>query len=443
MPRDSTVWTRATIALLAAVFAVSVYRAATLSITADEALAFDRCIRPPLRDVIPHFDPSNHVLNTLLVKRSVALFRLSEFSFRLPSVLFGGLLLFAVYRLGRRAVGPGPLLPATVACAVLNPLVMDHMALARGYGMALACLFLASDLMLGYLESPLGDTRRNLNLAGMCIGLSVSASVAFVFPCISLALTFLLVAASRGSLGFVSFVEQLAAPATTTAFILLIIPFSSAHLAQFTYGASTLSGSLPALLASALPAGAAIWYVIRREKGSAQALVILIGGTLLLTAAALVSAHRLWAIPYPMNRTGLYLAPLACLGSFGLASLLPGRIFRFAALAVAALVVILYIGEFRMGVYREWPQDSGVKSVVRILRREAFGRQVRIAASADLDPVVSFYRARYRLSNWEPIRHQPVNGAFDYYVLDAHDAGIVEERHLQVLYQDPGLILAR
>ena len=77
MERVSTVSTKVALALLGAVFAVNVYRAAAQSITTSEAVVFDRLIRPPVRDWIGHFEPHNHLLNTLLVKRSVALFRLS------------------------------------------------------------------------------------------------------------------------------------------------------------------------------------------------------------------------------------------------------------------------------------------------------------------------------------------------------------------------------
>src|SRR5690348_15294868 len=80
MESSSTVWiSRAAVILLVALFAVNVYRAATQSITADEAVTFVRWVRPPLRDLIPQpYDPNNHVLNSVLVKRSVGLFRLSE-----------------------------------------------------------------------------------------------------------------------------------------------------------------------------------------------------------------------------------------------------------------------------------------------------------------------------------------------------------------------------
>ena len=89
-----------------------------------------------------------------------------------------------------------------------------------------------------------------------------------------------------------------------------------------------------------------------------------------------------------------------------------------------------------------WPQDTRARSLVQALRRDAAGRHVEIGASPDLEPILTFYGARYRLSNWEPMRHKPLTGNFDYYVLDHHDAALVAERHLQVIYRGVGQTIA-
>ena len=167
----STEWiNKVALALLLAVFALNVYRAATQSITVPEAVAFDRWIRPPLRDILPQpYDPANHILNTLLVKRTVALFRLSEFSFRLPSLLGGALYLWAVYRLARRLLGTGPLFLAGLALMSLAP-----------PSLALALFTWAIVFLVGQALSPANP--RNLNLAAICLGLSAASDLAFLLP---------------------------------------------------------------------------------------------------------------------------------------------------------------------------------------------------------------------------------------------------------------------
>src|SRR5436305_14681813 len=91
----------AIIALFTALFTVNIYRAATQSITVDEAYAYDLFIEPPLAQVLTSFNATHHVLQSLLSKRSVKSFGVSEFTLRLPT-LIGGLLYFVVvYLLSR------------------------------------------------------------------------------------------------------------------------------------------------------------------------------------------------------------------------------------------------------------------------------------------------------------------------------------------------------
>ena len=127
---------------LAAVFAFSVWRAATQSVTPGEAWNYVNYIAPAWKEALSHYDTNNHVLNTLLVRISTARIHLTEFSLRLPSLLFGALYLLAVYRIARRWFS-GRIFLAVAGLLTLNPLVMDAMSEARGYGMALALLMWA------------------------------------------------------------------------------------------------------------------------------------------------------------------------------------------------------------------------------------------------------------------------------------------------------------
>ena len=78
MELTSTASTRIALALLSGLFVMNVYVAATQSITMEEALTFDQSIRPPIRDILRQYNASKHLLNVILIKRSVGLLRLSE-----------------------------------------------------------------------------------------------------------------------------------------------------------------------------------------------------------------------------------------------------------------------------------------------------------------------------------------------------------------------------
>src|ERR1035438_8031450 len=86
-------YTKVALAAMVAVFAGEAWLAAVRPITAAEALAYDRFVRPPVRETLHQPSRNPDVLYTLLEKRSVGLFRVSEFSIRLPVLLAGGLYL--------------------------------------------------------------------------------------------------------------------------------------------------------------------------------------------------------------------------------------------------------------------------------------------------------------------------------------------------------------
>ena len=123
------------VGLLVGLFIANVYRAATQSLTIDEAFTYNLYLSKNLRTILTEFDANNHVLFTLLAKLSVALFGNGEFAIRLPS-LFGGLIYFyAVYRVCWFFFPDRWLFVAGVAALTLNPFVLDFLSAARGYGL--------------------------------------------------------------------------------------------------------------------------------------------------------------------------------------------------------------------------------------------------------------------------------------------------------------------
>ena len=311
--------------LLAALFAVHVYRAAATPATADEAYSYDRYVRPPIREVLAAYDPGNHLLYTLLAKRSIGLFRLSEFSLRLPGLLAGSLYLWAVWLFARRIARPPALALAVAAALALNPWSLDLYHTAWGYGLPVTLALCALDLMLAAPLPP-----RNLNLAAVCLGLAVADSPRFLLPAAALAAVCLVVLLRRvpPAAAFLIFAERFLVPAVATAFIILVLLMSHAH-----------------------------------------------------------SAVR----PAPPTRA----------------------------------------------------EEAGARSLAQALRAIAGARPVRIAASPSLEPLINFYRARYRMRNWERVAVNAPDASFDYYVLTSEDAAWAAQKPSIVLARAAGLVLAR
>jgi hypothetical protein len=461
MEPGSTVSTKAALALLPGLFSVNVYRAATQSITPPEAATYLRFVGPSLQEAVGLNTANNHVINTLLARISTSTFHLTDLALRVPSLLGGALYFWVVYRLARRTFGSGPLFLAAVALLSLNPLVLDYLSTARGYGLALAFWMWALELMLEYLESnePVGGAKPNL--AGMCLGLSVAANWAFLVPAIGLAATFSLQPVPRH--GFLSGLarrfQDFWLPAFITAFLILVIPLNHTDFSTFNHGATSLRQTLNSITAFSLyhgdpldlppwlaavarvaAGGLAIGAVIIRIRSRRQpGLPHLLAGTILVSFVALELGHRVLGIAFPLGRSGIYFIPVLTLAGLCLVQRINRRVIDWALLLVSAV----YLLQFNVNRYGEWPEYANARSVIKAIRQDSGWRPVRVGASQGLDQVLNYYRARYALGLWPPVEAGPGTGAFDYYALSRRDASLIVERHLRVIWRDGNLTVAR
>jgi hypothetical protein len=444
---------------LAALLAVNLYRAMTQSVTPGEAWNFDRFIGPSCNEALARFDVNNHVLNTLLIRISTAGFHLTELSLRLPSLLAGVLYLWVVFRLARRCFGDGLVFLAVIGLLTLNPVVVDALSEARGYGMALAAWMWALELML---ESVQSFSPQKLNLAAISLGLSVAASLAFTAPAIALLSVYLVWSGKEGGadplvcarpLG-----RALALISFLAAFLFLAIPLNHADWKTLAIGATSLRqtinelnalslGTSSAFIAAAARvalallsfagASAAVRYW-RRQDG---ALLALTGATLALTLVLLIAAHRWLQTPFPQGGA-LYLIPLTTLPVTAVILKQNNKTAQIAFLCVSTVLLARYISVFPFGMYAAGRQLSGARTLAKTLRVKAGNTSVRIGASLAVEPIINYYRTRYRQGNWQPVDREPLTGAYDYYVLTPADAPLIEQRHLHVMYRDAGLTLA-
>ncbi len=192
------------LAVLVAVFAGQAWVAAVRPITPAEALTYDRFVRPPIRQALHQPSRNPDVLYSLLEKRSVGLFRVSEFSLRLPAMLAGGLYLWAIWRLCRRGLLAAPL--------AIAPLAWQCFSTANGLGLAVA-------LAAWALEA----VPKKLNWAGVCLGLAVAAHLSFAIPAAIIAAVIV-----WRNLRWDLAVEGFLVPALVASFMFLVLPLSLA-----------------------------------------------------------------------------------------------------------------------------------------------------------------------------------------------------------------------
>ncbi len=466
--------------LLAIVFAVNVYRAWSQSITSDEAFAESLFLNGKWSQLVRSYDASHHVLHTYLCKLTTEALGLSEFSLRLPSLLAGGLYLAMAYRLSRRLFGERRLFLFSTALLALNPLVLDFLSAARGYGLALALFLYALDQTLQWMGSETPPAR--LWRAGVGLGLSVAANLTLLVPAAALGGIVLALGVRRGV--WRDAIDCFAVPGIVVCFLLVVFPLSWARRDNFYVGLSSLADSVkdltalslyhhplegpraavvppssvwfaifrilaPALLTATAAAAAALCY--RLIRGSSPAawnpasrFLMAGGGTLLLSVAMLAAMHRFGGVPYPTGRTGLYLIPLFTLTALALPeSLGSSRWGRLAAGMPLWLVSVAWLWHyavyFQTRYYGEWLYDSSTKRIMAVLverQREHPRPLVRVGIHWMLEPSMNFYRRTWKLNWLAPLDRKGAGGDFDVYVLLGENSALVETRNLRVLFAD-------
>ncbi|MGA2328147.1 MAG: hypothetical protein ABSH05_17855 [Bryobacteraceae bacterium] len=476
------------IGAVAILFAVNVYRAWTQSVTIDEARNYEMFIAEPISRMFAAYDATNHVLQTVLSKISIGVFGLSEFTLRLPTVLGGLLYLVSGYRLLRYLFGTGWLLVLSVLALGLNPGVMDYLSAARGYGLGLGFMMWAFTHLVFYL----GDRDEGrLFKAGIGLGLSVAATLVFLYPAVALAAVVAGILAVEGWMsgkpgearrGIWLVIDQLGGPGIVTAFVLLVLPLSHAARENFFYGTRQIDKLASGLVAVSFYHNPRIWtagrylplfqwwyralwavivptfllatltlaaLTVRRwvrlrrfaalEKN--DRVLVLLGGTVALMLLMMVVPRHLFGALYPFGRTGIYWVPLTTLAVL----LLTGKKYAaIPALVFALFSVAMFAGGFTTSFYSEWMGERCTRDVVRLIKARHAGGEVRLGVSWPLEPGSNFYRRRFRLDWLKPVDLRHADGDFDYYYLLVGDAGLVEKRQLRTLFRDPqtGTVLA-
>ena len=434
--------------LLSLLCVVNVYRASTQSITYDEAVTYDAFVVGPMSHAFTGYNANNHVLFTILAKITTGAIGTSALGLRFPSVVAGAVYFIAVFFLWRLLFGRGAVFTLAAAALALNPLVLDFLSAARGYGVALALFMVAFYQVVVILVRSSSDgpaRRRRWVGVSLALGGSVCANLAFLFPAVGLGLTALILAAfdTHGTRASVwrfgrTTVLPLCGPGPLTAAALLVVPLNLAERAHFTYGASRLgetvtslvdlsvrhhpsgwpfdtvggmvgnveAGLLVPLTLTALLATAGIvaTRAVRARSLSAltvqEEILLLLAGTLGMTLAQLLVAHSLWDVPYPLDRTGLYFVPMFILALALLAQKADvwNRVspaLRGFSLLLLGLLVGQFVAQFNVTQYGMWRFDAGTRTLYEITARwPASDRDTsfRIAASWLLRPSLEYYR---------------------------------------------------
>lgn len=152
-PGVSGLSSRVLLGLLVAGGFVRAYRA-THPMSPDESITVVWfASRSPLDIISDYTIPNNHILHSLLVRLSQALFGSSELATRLPALLAGIALVAVLAWLAFKLFGSGPALAAAAFAAAAPPFI-EYSAQARGYTLSACLLALAMVFLLYGQEDP-------------------------------------------------------------------------------------------------------------------------------------------------------------------------------------------------------------------------------------------------------------------------------------------------
>ncbi|HTW67062.1 MAG TPA: hypothetical protein VME17_20725 [Bryobacteraceae bacterium] len=392
----------AALVLLAGLLATNVYRAATQSIAHDEALTWQVYLSGPASTMFHYYDANNHFLATVLFRISTTLFGNSELAMRLPTLLAGAWFFWTVFRLCALVLGDGWLFLVGCAALTLNPILLDFLVAARGYGLAIAGLFWALYQMLTWFNErgtvPDVQLRKRLWKAAFGCSIAVAANLTLLMPAFVVAVAFCIMLRAAGkptgvpapaSAGSAktrkkskkSKPEALREPARSYAPLLnFIVPTAACAVlfllaapidlarsqdfyvgmpsaikswrnlmeVSFAYAGSGVLGPMErisrnialVLVPALVLAALAVAFTAVKEPSLVQLATLLSSLAVAGSAVLLALAHVMSGLPFPQDRTGLYFVPLATLAALGLARMLTGRSGYQQWLGIAAGAVL-------------------------------------------------------------------------------------------------------
>ena len=484
------------LALLSALFAASIYRAWSLSISMDEAYTYLSFVAPPLTQVLTTYSPNHHVLFSLLAKASIQTFGVSELSLRLPALLGCILFFFASWGIGRALFEKRSTMLLSLCLVTLDPFTFDYMSQARGYSLSLGFYLLGVLVLIRLPQVESSRKSSRLVLAGTLLGLAVAANIAFGIPVVALNLLFGAAIAGQVFDLRLKTISLLLGPEIVAFCAVAGSPLLHADRRDFVGGFASVFDTLsnfsiacvlhdwegngvwtkqiniwtsdffyPAfrIVVLIVLGTVACWfagYLVGRLRRQGRAgfpmapneyWVFFFGGSLILSAAMLIVAHRAAHAPYPFARMVIYCWPLL---AFTMCLLIerfhPGnvalRIFSVLLLMFCVTIVIQSGLQFDMDHFGWLEYSAGTKQIAGIIRDREAGstREVAISSSGSLYACLSYYESVYSMKRWRLKERSASPQPDGYLVIDVFEARNGVPSGYRQIWRDPlsGAVIA-
>lgn len=443
------------------------YRAAVLAFTYDESWTFNAFVRSDWNSTFWNLDPvaNNHILHSLLMKISWNLFGISEYALRIPVLLAHLLFLIMSFKL-LKLFFPKYAIWAFLALN-FQPYLLDYFVCARGYGLSISFMMAAYYHLLCYWES---QKTKSLILLGFFSVLMLWSNFTYLLLLISfLALAFgIIIYKNKSSINH--FTALLFLPLAGLLMLFkpikrllergefffgglesfysdTVLSLSKRMLYDFTDAPIFLS-LFPLLVFIFLIL--AISGIIKNSKKNPKNkinplffhLIIFLGpiiGSILL--------HHLFAKPYLIERTALFILPLSIILIFGVLEYFKNEKGFLRGQRVFVIVFMVFtVFNFSQSInfnylidFKEHSDTRNALLNLREIRSVDEQNYFVLGKSKYMNATINFYRFKEEL-NFLPgsdLRFCNENGPYPYYYLFAEDLYCIADLNLELVKYFP------
>ena len=465
--------------ILTALFAMvwAVIRASVQSITMDEADTYAWFVATS--NVWYPFS-NNHILNTLLMWVSTHALGPSIIAIRAPALLGAALYIAICYFLRRSITERFSIRLPVFICLTYNPFIFDYMVAARGYGLADAFLMAAIAVPVWHRVKSRPSLRQSCVLASLALGLSFAANYSLAFA--GLAVFFAIAAWAmrrRAGESVLHIVGLCALPGLVVALLMCGYPMMHWWGYDYGIGAHSLREMRQSLVQASLYQldprfRAAGWYKAmsflrpllpplivglcfcrvvatwfdgswledKRARWLGRFAAALAG---IVTLCVLLHwlAFRLFRVPLPLGRAGIFLLPLCTLlGGVVLAAPARSTVSQWLrrGLTAVSLCLALYFALcLRLSYFKEYQWDADAREVYSVLARYNHQSGVTDVGMFDLCfPSLNYYRVLSGAETFPEFHPEPPNPPADksIYVLSrVNQRSFIEKEKLVIVYR--------
>lgn len=446
---------------------IVVYKAATMSMTHDEASSFvnlhDKNVWGYLFKADVWSNANNHWLNTLLFQGFTAVFGNDELFVRLANVLSFGLYGYFFIKIASENLTST--LSVFFACivAMANPYLLDFFSTARGYGLSLAF----SVMSLYYFSNYMKDQKLKTLLMGwisliLCI-LSLFSSVIFVPTMISGMLLYLLYKNGWQLKNKGAYLPILiSAGFTLLTALLTFIPLKAlSKNEEFKWGAMNLLDCFQSLVANT---GYGKKYAINefftvgfmtciaiiiliflvqkmnlKENITSKAGIYLSTWTLVTLVIAMVAAKLLIGSYYPVDRkTTMFIPFIALLLGYGVELVINKGFYKKLVMLSTVVLGLHFVLSLRLHSVREWWYDEETRDFIEKIDQDSNGPTL-VGTHWMFHPALSFYAITdyaVKISIAQYNKEIVTDRVYNYYVIFDSEYDLLKTQY-DVLYKSP------